>query len=299
MVVTTALLAAGGVALLAYPEAASWLSAVNQAEILGDHQSHLGDVDPSASEQLAQAHAYNSLLSSGAILAENANVPEGTGSGESAREYSQLLTAPNGVMSRIQIPAIDVDLPIYHGTSDETLLRGSGHLQGTSLPVGGEDTHAVITAHRGLANARMFTDLDLVEKGDIFTVSTFGEVLTYQVVETKVIAPDDTATLRQEPGRDLVSLITCTPLGINTHRILVTGERVTPTPIDQIEAAAGDPPGPGAPWWLLLFCIALVAIVLYAWWGTRWVVLEGRRSPSPAPPEQSDVWGEEERSRAQ
>ncbi|WP_459583204.1 class C sortase, partial [Aerococcus mictus] len=111
---------------------------------------------------------------------------------------------------------IDVDLPVYHGTSDEVLNRAAGHLEGTSLPVGGPSTRAVITAHRGLANARMFTDLNKVNVGDTFTIEVFGDVLTYRVRDTKVVAPEDTDTLRVEEGKDLVTLVTCTPLGINS-----------------------------------------------------------------------------------
>ena len=155
-------------------------------------------------------------------------------------------------MARVKIPSIEVDLPIYHGTDEETLLRGAGHLEGTHLPVGGESTRSVITAHRGLANATMFTDLNRVSEGDSFTIESLGETLVYRVNEIQVIDPTDTGSLQSESGKDLVTLITCTPLGVNTHRILVTGERITPTPAPALHEAGKAPEIPGFPWWALL-----------------------------------------------
>lgn len=168
-------------------------------------------------------------------------------------------------MGRVKIPKINVDLPIYHGTDDDTLDRGAGHLEGSHLPIGGIDTHSVITAHRGLANATMFNDLDKIDSGDRFTLEVFGEVLTYQVIETRVVEPDETDTLRVRPGADVVTLITCTPLGINSHRILVTAERVTPTPAQDLEDAGKDSEVPGFPWWAVLAGAVLIAVGLYLW----------------------------------
>ena len=168
-------------------------------------------------------------------------------------------------MARLKVPAADIDLPIYHGTDDETLLRGLGHLEGTSLPVGGQGQRTVVTGHRGLAEARMFTDLDKVQVGDTFTFEVFGEVLTYRVFDKKVVNPEETEALRSEPGRDLATLVTCTPLGINTHRILVTGERVYPTPQRDIDAAGAAPDIPGFPWWALGLLGGVSLIGLYIW----------------------------------
>ncbi|MGM1018915.1 MAG: class C sortase [Actinomycetota bacterium] len=269
LLVLTVLAALAGATVLVYSPAASWLSSYNQALIVGDYSDDVADADPGPAAQVAEAHRYNAALSSGALLAANANVPEGAGASDGEFVYTDLLRTRTGVMSRIQIPGIGVDLPVYHGTSDETLLRGAGHLEGTSLPVGGASTHSVITAHRGLADATMFTDLNRVRVGDVFTVATFGEVLTYRVTDTQVVDPTDTATIRQEEGRDLVTLVTCTPLGINSHRILVTGERETPTPPDALEAAGAPSDAPGFPWWLVAYGSAIVAIGVYAWWGGK------------------------------
>lgn len=274
----TAAIALSGAVLVLYPSAASWISTYNQSLVVSSHSDSLIGVDPDVDEQLASAYDYNTKLSSGAILASNANVPTGSGAVQDPNtvDYWDQLKAPDGVMARLQIPAINVDLPIFHGTSESTLLEGAGHLQGTSLPVGGESAHAVITAHRGLASATMFTDLDRVVVGDVFTLATFGEVLSYQVIDTQVVAPEDTASLRQQEGQDLVTLITCTPLGINSHRILVTAERITPTPVEAIEAAEA-PATPGFPWWALWALFALTLIISYLIWDAR----GARRRPAP------------------
>lgn len=254
--------------VLAYAPAAQWLAAYNQSLVISEHNLAVANADPGPAEQIALARAYNDALSAGAVLTAGSPVPTGSGpEANSEFEYSSLLSSDTGVMTRIQIPAIDVDLPVYHGTDEATLLRGAGHLNGTSLPVGGDDTRAVITAHRGLPDATMFSDLDRVRVGDLFTVTTLGDVLTYRVIDARIVDPDDTETLRYEPGRDLVTLVTCTPLGINSHRILVTGERETPTPPASLAAGMADPAGPGFPWWAVLYLSALVVVGA----GARWV----------------------------
>ena len=262
-----AVLALAGLALFSYPSVASWFSQYNQSKVVADYEQQVDNAKPAAEEQLAQAHAYNDALSSGAVLEANTNIPTGAGEHpDDSLDYNKILSANAvGLMGRLRIPTIDLDLPIYHGTSDEVLLAGLGHLQGTSLPVGGKGTRSVITGHRGLANATMFTNLDKVGVGDTFTLEVFGEVLSYQVVETKVVAPEETEALRADPDRDLVTLVTCTPLGINTHRILVTAERITPTPADDLAAAGAKPDVPGFPWWAVWISGVVIAVGLYLW----------------------------------
>lgn len=263
LLVLILLAAAAGATVLVYSPAASWLSAYNQSLIVDGYRADVAAADPAPAAQLAEARRYNDALSSGALLGADVNIPTSDAASRLGFDYDALLHTATGVMSRIQIPTIGVDLPVYHGTDDATLLRGAGHLEGTSLPVGGPSTHSVITAHRGLADATMFTDLDRVVLGDRFTVTTFGEVLTYEVVEMTVVDPADTMSLHQEEGRDLVTLVTCTPLGINSHRILVTGERITPTPPDSILAARADSDAVGFPWWLIVYGGALIVIAVY------------------------------------
>lgn len=270
-----------GVGLLEYPHVASWLSQYNQSKLIVDVAGEQRGGSSTLDAEIRRAREYNSLLESGALLAANANKP--TSEAERVAEYdydSLLLAAPSGVMGRLRVASVDIDLPIYHGTSDDTLTKGVGHLEGTSLPVGGRSQHAVLTAHRGLPEATLFDNLHKVQLGDRFTVELFGEVLTYEVIDTQVIEPEDTGTLRAVEGEDLVTLVTCTPLGINTHRYLVTATRVTPTPIEDVERAGERPTIPGFPWWALGLAAALLialTLIVRAGFGPR------RRPDAAAP----------------
>lgn len=261
-----ALLILTGAGVFLYPSVAQWITSYNQSQIIQNAEAGTGDSDDNA-RQLQAARAYNAALSSGVQVKANTNVPVGDGTVSSGRfDYGDLLRmTSDGMMARLKIPSIGVDLPVYHGTSDQVLLQGSGHLEGSSLPVGGANTHAVLTAHRGLADATMFTDLDKVEVGDDFVIEVLGDVLTYRVRETKVVDPEDTDSLRAQQGRDLVTLITCTPLGINTQRILVTGERILPTPAQDVADAGAAPDLPGFPWWLCGVSAALLLAGAYVW----------------------------------
>ncbi|MDO5065680.1 MAG: class C sortase [Propionibacteriaceae bacterium] len=260
-----------GIVLLTYTPAASWLHQYEQSRLIDVYnQQALAESEASAryvetpAEALTEAAEYNQKLSFGALVEANTHVPTGAGD-DLGSEYWNLLNGPAEIMSRIRIPEIDVDLPVYHGTSDVALLRGAGHLRGTSLPVGGASSHAVLTAHRGLAEATMFTHLDRLEVGDRFTLETFGQVLVYEVRETQVVAPENSQALRAQEGRDLVTLVTCTPLGINSHRILVTGERVLPTPEEDVAAALKKSELPRFPWWAVLSTAALLGTVGFVW----------------------------------
>lgn len=244
-----------GVMIFLYPHAASWFSQREQSrvtEMALEQYRQPPNSDPSfRAEELDRARGYNEALASGALLEAGANIPTGEGStADDSFVYEDLLNTTNtGFMGRVQYDGLDIDLPIYHGTDDETLLKGVGHLEGTSLPVGGEGTRSVLTAHRGLPTATLFNELNRGEVGDVFTVSVLDEVLVYEVIDTQVVEPHETESVLAEPGRDLLTLVTCTPLGVNSHRILVTGERITPTPQGYEEQAAGDPEIPGFPWW--------------------------------------------------
>lgn len=264
-----AVIALAGLGIVLYPSTAQWLSSYSQSRLILGYADALEHVTPDAQTQLALARKYNSQLTAGVDLLANANVPQGSGtlSGEKLDYRSILRSNDAGLMARLRLPAAEVDIPVYHGTDEKTLLRGAGHLEGSHLPVGGEGTHSVITAHRGLADATMFTHLDRVEKGDRFTIEVFGEVLTYEVSEIRVIDPKDTDSLRAVPGEDLVTLVTCTPLGLNTHRILVTGHRVAPTPPEDAAGMGAAPQIPGFPWWAVALAggaLATGAFVLRA-----------------------------------
>lgn len=288
LTIIIAVLGIAGLTAGLYPMSAAWLTSYNQSKVLRTSVAALDDLRPTADEQLALAAAYNEALSAGVVLGKNAHVPVGEWTlADQTLEYTELLNGgAKGLMSRVKIPSIDVDLPVYHGTSDAVLERGAGHLEGSHLPIGGIGTRAVLTAHRGLANATMFTNLDRVAVGDTFTVETLGQVLSYRVRDTQVIDPEDTGTLRPETGADLVTLVTCTPLGINTHRILVTGERITPTPARDLREAGAVSDVPGFPWWIMLAGGGFALVVIYV---VRQGLAEGAArarggAPRPAEP---------------
>ena len=266
-----ALAVVAGAAVFLYPQTAAWFSQREQSRVAslaeaGREQPPYNDTTYRL-DQLASALDYNDALASGAVLGANTNVPSSDSQADESFVYEELLSGPiEGFMGRLKYDALDIDLPIYHGTSDETLLKGVGHLEGTSLPVGGADSRAVLTAHRGLANATMFNNLVDAAVGDTFVVEVLGEVRTYRVRDFQVIEPDQTQMLLAEPGQDLVTLVTCTPLGINTQRILVTGERVTPTPIADIRAAGVPSTLPGFPWWAVAMGTVLLVALGYIWW---------------------------------
>lgn len=171
------------------------------------------------------------------------------------KEYAKQLDEPMGIMGIVKIPKIGVKLPIYHGSSQEVLARGAGHLYGTDLPVGGKNRHTVITAHTGLADATMFDDLVNLKKGDYFYLDVQGETLRYRVFRISVVDPHDISLLQREKGRDLATLLTCTPYGVNSHRLLVTGYRVLPDPI--------APPEDHIQWplWMTLFLLAMILTI--------------------------------------
>jgi sortase A len=169
-----------------------------------------------------KAVLYNKTLQSG-----TANAFSREALAEAEESYTSLLNVRgDGIMGYVQIPKIGVELPIYHGTSDATLDKGVGHLLGTSLPVGGIGTHCVLTGHSGLAGTRMFSDLDQLKKGDVFYIRVLDETHAYMILDINTVLPEDTSKLEIDPQRESVTLVTCTPFGVNTHRLLIRGERI-------------------------------------------------------------------------
>jgi len=267
LAVIVAALFLSGVLVVLYPSTASWLNQYQQSEVLEGYSGELEQLPQSGlTEALARAAEYNAQLTGGALVGSYRNIPDASGVDSAPLGYSDQLSADeSGLMARIKIPAIAVDLPIYHGTSDDVLLRGVGHLEGTALPIGGDGTHSVLTAHRGLAQSPLFTDLNNVQVGDRFVIEVYGEVLTYDVIQTQVVEPSETEALYPIANADLVTLVTCTPLGINSQRILVTGERVSPTPVADV-ADLGEPPEiPGFPTWAVILGGAIMVLAAYIW----------------------------------
>jgi len=208
-----------GVCILLYPAISDYWNSKTQSHAIVDYESVLNNMDEEDYAAIFNAaHEYNKALSSiGSPLLNHSQVPG---------YHDALRVSENGMIGYLKIDRIALELPIYHGTSDEVLNKGVGHLEGSSLPVGGESTHSIMSAHRGLPSSRLFTDLDRMEKGDTFQIIVLNQVLTYQVDQIKVIEPTNVSDLQIIEGGDYCTLFTCTPYGINTHRLLVRGVRI-------------------------------------------------------------------------
>ena len=208
-----------GLSVMLYPTVSDYINQKNQSRAVASYSEeveNLSDVDYQA--YFDAADDYNRRL---------AETPDAFYRPEQVSGYTDTLdVSGTGIMGYITIPKIGVELPIYHGTSDGVLQVAAGHLEGSSLPVGGAGTHAVISAHRGLPSAKLFTNLDELEVGDTFTITVLDRVLTYEVDQVSIVLPTETDLLQPVEGKDYVTLMTCTPYGINTHRLLVRGKRI-------------------------------------------------------------------------
>ena len=209
-----------GVGLIAYPSVADWVNSYSQSLVIMGYMETVSNMDPEQYQAIIDAAVeYNEKR------AETGNIWHLTE--EEQAEYESMLNFDlNGVMGYITIPKIDVNLPIHHGTDESVLQRSIGHLPGTSLPIGGQTAHSVLTGHRGLPSAKLFTNLDSLVIGDIFTINVLDETYTYEVDAIHVVLPEDMSYLYMESGKDYCTLVTCTPYGINTHRLLVRGHRI-------------------------------------------------------------------------
>ena len=214
-----------------YPVISNWYNERHQSEIHTQYLEVIKQVDDSDLIQTKElADEYNAAIVPGTQLSDAFSQDALLWASEDYQ--NQLNLAGDGIMGYIEIPQLQVNLPIYHGTDSKTLDIGIGHLLGSSLPVGGRNTHSVLTGHSGMANQKMFSDLDKLELGDVFYLQVLGETLAYQVDAINVVLPYDTTFLGITEGEDLCTLITCTPFGINTHRLLVRGTRI---PYDEAE----------------------------------------------------------------
>lgn len=227
------LAAACGVAalgLLFYPLVGELLNEKYHSDVETTYTAVIADTDDTElTAQREAAEQYNAMLSGAATITEG-------GASAHPLAYAQQLTV-GGVMAYVDIPKINVYLPVQHGTDADTLERAVGHVVGTSLPVGGSSTHAVLSAHSGMASSKLFSDIDQLAVGDVFYIHVLGEVLAYKVDAIHTVLPTDTSRLQIEDGKDYVTLVTCTPFGVNTHRLLVRGHRVLYTPEQETTAA--------------------------------------------------------------
>lgn len=221
--------------LMLYPLAGELLSERYHSDIETAYTAAIADTDDielTAQREAAERH--------NAILSGAATITEGGGVSTPPSAYAQQLTV-GGVMCYVDIPKINVYLPVQHGTGAETLEKSVGHVVGTSLPVGGSSTHAVLSAHSGMASSKLFSDIDQLAVGDMFYIHVLGEVLAYKVDAIHTVLPTDTHLLQIEDGKDYVTLVTCTPFGVNTHRLLVRGHRVPYVPEQEVPATAEKP----------------------------------------------------------
>jgi len=211
-----------GLSILLYPTISNMWNTFRERQLISSYSNTVASGGVNTDDLLEQARAYNAGIQEEAVP-DAFSVRDGI----TDTTYESLLNVNgDGMMGYIEIPAINVQIPIYHYTSTESLQKGVGHLFGSSLPVGGEGTHAVMSAHRGLPSAKLFTDLDLVKEGDVFYIHVLDQILAYQVDDIRVVLPDQTETLGISQGEDLVTLVTCTPYAVNSHRILVRGHRI-------------------------------------------------------------------------
>lgn len=209
-----------GLSLLLYPTVSDYWNSFHQSRAISSYAENVANLDKERYDEIWKAaRAYNDSLKD---RATNFAL-----SPEQKETYESLLDiSGGGIMGYIEIPKIDCALPIYHGTAESVLQIAVGHLEWSDLPVGGKDTHCVLSGHRGLPSARLFTDLDKLQEGDLFMLRVLDEVLTYQVDQIQIVEPQEVSSLQIEEGLDLCTLVTCTPYGINSHRLLVRGQRI-------------------------------------------------------------------------
>lgn len=256
-----------GLAILLYPTISNFLIEQNASRMIesyDDAVEALGEEEREAI--LDEAHTYNAALAARAGAsssgeAQSASSEEGA---ELLERYEEVLDLDgNGMMGYISIPSIEVTLPIYHGVEEQVLQEAVGHIEGTSLPVGGMATHAVLSGHRGLPSAKLFTDLDQMQEGELFFIRVLDETFAYQVDGIETVLPDETSSLAIRAGEDRVTLVTCTPYGINSHRLLIHAHAVPYVPeMDELVGKPGSFINIPLPYLLLIIALVILAIVL-------------------------------------
>ena len=245
-----------GGGILAYPTLSFWIAQRNHVVAHQSYERSVAELSTQEKQEIWESAVhYNERLVNSVVADPFAN----TENIDPFDEYYQTLDIGEGVMGYLHIPEIDVLLPIYHGVSDEVLDKGVGHIPASALPVGGEGTHAVLTGHTGLNHAKMFNDLIKMREGEEFYLEILDETLAYRINKIEVVLPDDVSSLHREEGQDKVTLVTCTPYGVNSHRLLVTGERVP-----YIENAKQDQERDKVafPWWIVVGILVFVFLVL-------------------------------------
>lgn len=247
-----------GLSLLLYPSLSNYWNSFHATRAIAGYTKEIENTDTAELEKMRNdAVEYNKTLHN--------KLGRYVLSAAEQEKYNSLLNVSgSGIMGEIEIPSIRVDLPVYHSVEETVLQSGAGHIPGTSLPVGGEGTHCVISGHRGLPSAKLFTNLDRLQEGDIFMLNVLGEVLTYEVDQIRIVLPDEMYDLDIIEKKDLCTLVTCTPYGINTHRLLVRGHRIeTPEDINVVSEAVRIEPLVIAPMIGIPILVALLVLLMY------------------------------------
>lgn len=262
-----------GACLAAYPLISNHLYEKRQKELVKAYDQQAEDMTrKKRKEELGRAHAYNQALRDSNVVLSDPFDPEALADGDGGLYEDLLNVGDDGIIGHLEIPVLDLSLSVYHGTGTRALEAGVGHLENSSLPVGGAGTHAVLSAHTGTPGKKLFTDLELLEKGDIFLIEVLGETLAYEVDQIKVVRPENVSDLRIQGEQDYVTLVTCTPYGVNSHRLLVRGTRVPYEEAGKTAERAGK--RGGSPWMRMYFMgvfggTALLLLLLICYWFYR------------------------------
>ncbi len=276
-----------GLSILLYPSVSNYVNEKHASRVITDYDQAVENLEEEDySRELAAAKEYNAYLAGFPNLAEAAASEQKRGDSP----YGSLLdVGGNGIMGIIKIPSIQVNLPIYHGTEESVLQVAAGHYIGSSLPVGGSGTHAILTGHRGLPSAKLFTDLDRLEEGDLFYLKVLGKILEYRIDQIQVVLPYELDSLSAVEGEDYVTLVTCTPYGINSHRMLIRGSRIPydgnyeekvamkPAPVNSDVPREERGRGFGTKQWILFGAAAFAAAILAG------LLLPGKESKGKKP----------------
>lgn len=282
-----------GLSILLYPSVSDYVNERNSSRAIASYDQSAWDLTPEDySQELAAAEEYNAYLTQ----FENLSAAAATEEKREDSPYESLLNVgENGIMAVIRIPSIKVNLPVYHGTSESVLQIAAGHYLGSSLPTGGEGTHAILTGHRGLPSAKLFTDLDRLEVGDVFYIKVLGEILEYQIDQIETVLPHELDSLSITSGEDYVTLVTCTPYGVNSHRLLIRGTRIEydgnyeeKVPMKPAPANSDLPPeergnGLSERQWIIIGAVAFAAAILLG------LMIPGKKAPGVPPGESKET----------
>ena len=266
-----------GLGVLAYPFVSNYLNSINSDSAVMQYLSIAGDEQRDFDAVLESAYKYNSELAKTTSVVTD---PFSVSADKNSDYYSQLCVDSSDVMATIEIESLDIRLPIYHGTSEDVLEKGVGHLSSSSLPVGGTGSHAVVTGHTGYSTMKLFSDIDKLVAGDVFTINVCGKELFYQIDNIATVLPHETELLQIDPQKDYVTMVTCTPFGVNSHRLLVRGERISAEEADIILSAQSKPKE--STWtseylYAIIIGVAVMVVILIVFFSIKLIIRACRK----------------------